>query len=675
MRRQRQRGVGALEVVGQPLGDRPDLAVVGAAQAEQADLLVAGRLDALQHHLADALDRPLAHRPGDHARLAEPAAARAPAEDLDAVALVDRLGQRHQGLLRVRPLVEVHDRVLGDAVRDPVPVGRHPLDAAVGQVVDVVKPWYVDISGLGEPEQQLLATARAALGLEGAGDGGDVENCLLAVAENCGVDEVGDRLGVEGAVPADEDDRVVVRPWPGVERDAGEVERVEHVGVAQLGAEADAEDVERPDRPVRVDGELRHLVLAHQRLEVGPHRVGALGQDVGLLVEHLVQDHDALVGQADLVRVRVHQAPADVGLVPVLDGRVQLTADVLDRLLHLGQQGLQAGEQRLDRHGTQPYAAPTLPRLRHQRRISAVQTRRSGLHRPRSPRRQRVADGGEDLRGSVHEVVPGEPQDQPTVGEERVLPAPIVQDGVRRAVEGPPVELDPDPPTALAEVNPVREPADRDDDLQLRRRQAHPRAATRRKRDSKAESLPGVGQPHHASQPIRTGPAGPGGSHRCQLLLVARRRRRARVAVRPAAANRCSDRRCLQCPARRCRRQPPRLLGLQSHRARHCGAPPADPCCGGHWRWVPSARPVPDQECPPAGTSGLPTGDSPRHPWVRRARPLGRWSTHHRRRLRIDEVDGGLHAHPCARPHAAPDRRLGRRRASRSCGGQDTVGG
>ena len=46
-------------------------------------------------------------------------------------------------------------------------------------------------------------------------------------------------------------------------------------------------------------------------LEVGPHRVGALGEDPVALVEHLVEDLHALVGQADLVGVGVHQRPAD----------------------------------------------------------------------------------------------------------------------------------------------------------------------------------------------------------------------------------------------------------------------------------------------------------------------------------------------------------------------------
>ena len=76
------------------------------------------------------------------------------------------------------------------------------------------------------------------------------------------------------------------------------------------------EHVERAHRAMGVQGELRHLVLAHQGLQVGPHRVRPLGQDPVPLVQDLVQDGDALVGQAHLVRVRVAQAPADVDARP-----------------------------------------------------------------------------------------------------------------------------------------------------------------------------------------------------------------------------------------------------------------------------------------------------------------------------------------------------------------------
>ena len=133
----------------------------------------------------------------------------------------------------------------------------------------------------------------------------------------------------------------------GVQRDPGEVEGGEQVGVAELGREADPEHVERRDGPMAVDGERGHAVLAHQRLEVGPDGVAALGEGVRPFVEHLVEDLHALVGQADLVRIGVEQGPADGRGRPggvVSAARVQLTADVLDRLGDARQQRLQGRE-------------------------------------------------------------------------------------------------------------------------------------------------------------------------------------------------------------------------------------------------------------------------------------------------------------------------------------------
>ena len=46
------------------------------------------------------------------------------------------------------------------------------------------------------------------------------------------------------------------------QRDPAEVERGEHVGVAELGGETEAEEVEIAQGAVTVDGELRHRMGA-----------------------------------------------------------------------------------------------------------------------------------------------------------------------------------------------------------------------------------------------------------------------------------------------------------------------------------------------------------------------------------------------------------------------------
>ncbi len=227
------------------------------------------------------------------------------------------------------------------------PVGCHPLDPAVRQVRDVVELGHVHRAAGGQPQQQAVASSRPPLELPLPDHVGDPQRDLLAVAQHGRVEEVGDRLRVERGVPAGQHDRVVLAPIDRVQRDPGQIESVQHVGVAEFGGEAEAEHVERAHRPVRVEGELRHVMLAHQRFQIGPDRVRALGQDPVLLVQDLVEDRHALIGQPHLVRVRVGQAPADVDRVPLLDLGVQLTADVLDRLADPGQQRFQPGKQRL----------------------------------------------------------------------------------------------------------------------------------------------------------------------------------------------------------------------------------------------------------------------------------------------------------------------------------------
>jgi hypothetical protein len=107
---------------------------------------------------------------------------------------------------------------------------------------------------------------------------------------------------------------------------------------------------------VAVHRELRQVVLAHQLLQVRPDAVGALSEHVVALVEHLVQDLDALVRHPDLVGVRVHQRPPHRDGLPVLDDRVELAAYILDGLFDQRKQRLEFGIHRAHGHR---YRVPT----------------------------------------------------------------------------------------------------------------------------------------------------------------------------------------------------------------------------------------------------------------------------------------------------------------------------
>ncbi len=208
--RERQRGLRALVPIGESLRDVPDLAVVGGRQREQTDLLETGGLQASLDHVADPGDRPLADRPGDHAGLAEPAAAGAAAKDFDRHPLVHRLRERDEWMLRVRPVVEVHHRVLADPPRHAGSIRARPAGSdrpggSPRRRTPARRPRRWPRGGAAPPRARRVGPPPSS-----PDDLADREHDLLAVAEDGRVDEVGDRLRIERGMSAGDHQRIVI---------------------------------------------------------------------------------------------------------------------------------------------------------------------------------------------------------------------------------------------------------------------------------------------------------------------------------------------------------------------------------------------------------------------------------------------------------------------------------
>ena len=121
-------------------------------------------------------------------------------------------------------------------------------------------------------------------------------------------------------------------------RHAGEVDEVEQVRVDELGRQVEREHVERVGGLVGVDAEQRHARGAHRVLHVGPRRVRPFGDRVGPLVQDLVEDLQALVGEPDLVRVGVDQEKCGPAGPMVGRQTALLHTDIASGLLNPGQQ-------------------------------------------------------------------------------------------------------------------------------------------------------------------------------------------------------------------------------------------------------------------------------------------------------------------------------------------------
>ncbi len=349
---QRDRDLRLRELGREARDERLDLRVVRRGERQEADLAPARLVDERLRRLRDVGGVQLAHGAVPVAGLAEAAALRAAAHDLEAEAVLDDVDGRDHRLLGIDVGRELLDpdalHVRGNARRvwrvpgDPLTVVRH-----------VVERRDVDPGAEREGGEALLsreAPRRGDLFEE------DSER-LLGVADQEGVEEVRERLGIRDARAAADDDRVRLAALRCEDGDPREVEHVRDVRVVHLALEREAEDVEVADGREGLDGEERDLLAPQDRLEVRPRRVRPLAGPVRAAVHDLVEDLRPRVAHPDLVGVGKGEAHRDVHRGEVLAHDVPLQAEVAPGALDGEEKRLEAGADGGVAHGGLPNAA------------------------------------------------------------------------------------------------------------------------------------------------------------------------------------------------------------------------------------------------------------------------------------------------------------------------------
>ena len=118
------------------------------------------------------------------------------------------------------------------------------------------------------------------------------------------------------------------------EGDLPELEEHEDVRVGELVLEREPHDIEVSKRPRVFEGAKRLVVRPQLLLHVGPHRVCSLREEVGALIDDIVQNLVAEVAHPDFIQVGKRQAdPAGDG-VPRFASLALLAAQILCRLVH-----------------------------------------------------------------------------------------------------------------------------------------------------------------------------------------------------------------------------------------------------------------------------------------------------------------------------------------------------
>lgn len=276
----------------------------------------------------DSLSGAEAERPSGAAFVAEAAGVRAAAHDFDVDSFVDGLDVGDDGFGGGGDGVEVADEGFDDGHGQVGLFGGDGVDFAVVAVADVVEAWHVDeVEAFGEFGELVVAASGVLSDLaeevDEGGQGG------FGFAEDGEVDQVCEGFGVVGLRAADEDERVVVGAFGCGQRDAGEVEHFDDVGVEHFVLDAEGDQVEVAERAVGFEGVEWEVGVSESVGGVGPGAEGSFAEDAGDGVEDVVDDVDGEGRAADGVGVGKGEGYAQVGGVPVLADHVDFAADVL----------------------------------------------------------------------------------------------------------------------------------------------------------------------------------------------------------------------------------------------------------------------------------------------------------------------------------------------------------
>ncbi len=182
-----------------------------------------------------------------------------------------------------------------------------------------------------------------------------LNDLFLTLADQHAIEERGKGLGIIHGRTAADDDGVILAAIGGIKRNTGQIKALEVIGACHLVRNMESHNVEGRDGRRSFERQQRNMGLTHGISHIHPGDVAALTGQALSLVEVAVEDRNALVGQTDLVHVRVNQNAAMFSLWLV--ERSPLMIDVARWFFNARKQGLKLGKSILvdNLHVSKPY--------------------------------------------------------------------------------------------------------------------------------------------------------------------------------------------------------------------------------------------------------------------------------------------------------------------------------
>ena len=319
----------------EPVKDFLQPGMVRGGKTGQAQFIVAGVVAKNPGAVADEPGGTLPEGAVNLTGLTEPAAAHTAAQNFHAGAVLHGPHHRHHKILGRRKGIQILHNGLGHPFRDTGTVGTDGFHPSVRQISHIIKGRNINARDLGQSDKKLFLIPAGLFPL--LHRGADLLQHLFAFAQLHHVKKVRHRLGVAHAGASRDNQRPTPVPVAGAQRNTGKIQHRQHVGIAQLILQREADNVEFRKRVLALQAVKGNVQPFHLFLHVGPGHESALTPPVFMAVEQLIKNFLTQKGHTNLIGVREAECHAHIHMVFILIDTARFTAGIAPRLLYQAQ--------------------------------------------------------------------------------------------------------------------------------------------------------------------------------------------------------------------------------------------------------------------------------------------------------------------------------------------------
>ena len=267
------------------------------------------------------------HIPG----LAEPAAPDAAPLYLQDHPVLSHLDKRHQRFFYITHVIHIAYNLFCHHRHGMAVIGPEAFNGPVFLVGNIIKCRHIDTGYLCCQLQETVSVPASFLIFLVPVHQLKINGFPFADIEY--VKEFSQWLRIVGAWSSAYYDGMLLCPVTCVKGNLGQIQYLEHVGVAHLILQGDSQEIKILHRILGLQGKQRDFLLPEYGIQIRPWGIHAFTVYVLPLVKHGVQNLDAQMGHADFVNVREAHGKADIYLGWVLFYHVDLAPDVAGGLL------------------------------------------------------------------------------------------------------------------------------------------------------------------------------------------------------------------------------------------------------------------------------------------------------------------------------------------------------